>query len=140
MASRRGFTMLELLLAILLFSIGIAAALQITVMSLRMAQQTFLELQAIKGIQEYYVEYLRSLNFADTRLNQTAFKNCDPQPAHISSRSLEPTLGPAGASCTYRVQDLSADLKLITVQVGWTDASNRARTLSATTEIARPAP
>ena len=133
--ARRAFTLLEVLLAILLLSVGIAVVLQFCWVNLRLAQLSYTNLVAIKGVQEYELEYLRSLTFNDPALN-VATNVPFTTPALNATPNVDQL--PNG-SATYTVQLEGGDpnLKRVTVTVNWTDQNQRARSAVASTLISQ---
>ena len=131
----RGFTLLEMLLAILLLSSGIAVVLQLCWTNVRLTAQSYTSLLAIKGIQEYQLEYLHSVGFDDPALN-VATDVSFTTPALNATPNVDQL---PGGSATYTVQPEGGDpnLKRVTVTVNWTDQSNRSRSAVVSTLISK---
>lgn len=131
MHPRQGFTLFELLIALLLISVGISAGLQVAFSSIRLGSQAQLQLLAGKGVAEYQLELLRSKSFTDLVVGATPFS---------TPTSLLPLPGslpncPAG-NC-YWVESVGTDLKKVTIRVVWTDSDNRARSSVISTLISK---
>lgn len=133
-ATNPGFTLLEMLVMILLLVSGAAWGLQANFTGLKLAAQTHSAFLAVKGVQEYYQEYLQGLGYSGLAL----CASCPFQaPALPSSGG---TL--LNGSGLYWVEDVSPvsapdTLKRVTVQVTWTDPDGRLRTAVASTLISK---
>ena len=122
-----GFTLLEMLIAVLLVTVGVSWALQANVTSLRLAAQAHTALLAVKGVQEYSLEFLRSRPFNDATLVVGG-------PWPFTTPTL--TAGDLpGGNVQYWVDLVSPNLKRVTVQVNWTDPDGRARSSAVSTLI-----
>ena len=128
---RTGFTLLEVLVSLLLFVGGIAWMLQTSVAALRAASASYDELLAIKGVQQYQLELLRSLSFTDPLLNVNA-----PAGNGFSTPTLDAG-ALRGGSGWYWVELESANLKRVTVRVLWTDSVGRTRSSVMSTLISQ---
>ncbi len=145
-----GFTLIEALLVTVLFVVGTVSALQASFMGTRMVESTYDELLAIKGVQEYYLEYFKSLDFDDNplgRLNPTILPKAFPLQQNqtiltYSQNQTFPNLIPSGITGSYSVTDISPasapnTLKQVTVTVNWTDGNGRPRSSSATIQLSK---
>ncbi len=143
MRSRVGFTLVEILIAMMILSVAITAALQVSNATLRLGAQSQFALWASKGVQEYYLEYFRSLSFTDVDLNVVANRACI---ATVAAKP--PVLDPAtafskdrlpGSDCKYWVEleGGSPELKKITILVTWKDPDNRDRSSVISTLVTR---
>ena len=124
---RQGFTLPEILVALLLLTSGIAWLFQANVIALRGVTDSYYELLAVKGVQQYQLEFLRSLPFADPLLN-----------VQMGTPFSTPTMTdgdlPAGAGF-YSVALVNPQLKQVTVEVRWMDIGGRQRSAIASTLI-----
>ena len=133
-ARQWGITLLEVLLVVLLLSGGIAWALQVTVSNLKVAGQTHNTLLAVRGVQEYQLELLRSWDFATVATKDTGAW------IPLTGADAPPALGNlTNGQAQYRVDPEpssgNANLKRVTIQVQWTDPDGRARSSVVTTYI-----
>ena len=125
--SRRGQSLLEVLLGILLFVGGISWVLQATVMSFKLAQQSHNELLAAKGVLEYCLEDLRSRNFS-TFTDGT--QPCSTPAINLASCPDCDQL--QGGTATYSIINEgtgvnASELKRVTITVTWKDPGDRLR-------------
>ena len=132
-SQRRGVTLLELLITVLIAAAAIAGTMQGVVSSLRLASETHTRLLAIKGVQEYYLEYLRSLPFDHQDL-AFGFRTGVITPA------LDPASGtdqlPDGRAQYWVDPDQGSQrLKRVTIQVDWTDAGGHGHSSVVSTLI-----
>ncbi len=139
----RGFTLFELLVAILMISIGIATGLQVASRTIKLGSQAHLRLLAAKGMQEYELEVLRSKLFGDSALiNQTTgLTTCAPVPPPLTAAP-PPSSQLPGGTCVYYVEPETAinshpDAKKVTVKVTWIDSDNRLRSSVISTLITK---
>ena len=131
---RCGITLLEVLLAIMVIAVGVIGGLQATLANLRLADQTQSTLLAVRGVQEYTLEWLRSLDVNAPELSTS--------PAEHSSIPTPPGPPPAlaalpGSNVRYWVEQEGGNpnLKKVTVEVLWSDPDTRSRSAVVTTLI-----
>ena len=110
---------------VFLFSAGIAWSLQANVMGLKTAAQAHTELLAIKGVQEYWLELLRSTPY-DTLAPQTEFPFTTPSLPELP-----------GGEAHYWVEPAGLNLKQVTVRVKWKDPAGHDRTSVVSTLIGK---
>ena len=139
-ASVAGVTLLEVLLASLVLSIGIAGMLQGIATGLRMNQRASAAFLVSKGIQEYQLERMRSWDFLTLASADTGVWI----PVPLTGPSSDPALAQAIASlrngqAQYKVDPdpatPDARLKRVTILVSWTDPDGRARSSTISTLI-----
>ena len=114
--SEKGFSLLELLIALVVLSVGLLGMAEMQVTSI--SGNAFSNNVTIAtGLAQNKIEELKKLPNSDATLS-----------AGDHDEGLLP--GAAIVSRSYTVNDLSAEVKQITVSVRWTDRSQHAITLS----------
>ncbi len=130
----RAVTLLEVLLTILLVAVGTMVALQGMWSNLRLARQSHTTLVAIKGVQEYQLELLRSRPYTDSSLNPGTYAFTAPP---LDSTSGVDQLPSGSAQYIVALEGGDPNLKRLTVTVGWTDPDGRIRSSSVSTLISK---
>jgi len=136
----KGFTVLELLLALFFLTGGIAWILQANFMSLRKAQETHVRFLLTKGVLEYHLEYLRRQAFDGGALAAQVGTALTEATVPMLNPAVSAEVAAAAPVATYTVQNLDGppvNLKRATATVNWTDPAGRARTDTLTSQITR---
>lgn len=131
----RGFSLLELLIALLLLTVGITTTVQTSWWGLRSSMQTQTEMLVVRGVQEYYMEMLRSKPF-DQLVPMTATPGNMTTPVLPGDTSQSSPLEKIpGGSADYAIVDQDPNRKLITIHVHWTDPDGRGRDSNVSTVV-----
>ncbi len=144
---RRGYTLIEVLLTLLILLTATVSVFYTSFLSLRMAQNIFWQFIVTKGVLEYKLEALRSVDFNNPALTPAGWVNCltnDPPPmVNPADGVMNPALEPDGTgralqnmvtTCRYQVTSVSSSnskLKNIVVEVQWTDPDGRTTRLAS---------
>ena len=148
-AQELGFTLFEVLVSALVLSIGIAFALQTTVIGLKLSQKSHNEVLVTKGILEYQLEQLRSLPWANLKgYTDNVTPHDIPAPGMPTPPVMDCTSNPVGDLCgggvvqraqfwveSYAGVGDSAAMRRVRIEVQWTDPDKHQRTPRITTLI-----
>lgn len=133
-------TLVELLVTMVLLVGGVIWGLYAQFLGLRLTAQAHTALLAVRGVQEYYLEYIRNLPFDQI--------GGGPGPVLGGPFTIPTTAAPAfgnlpGSQGSYWVQAddglpmESTNLKRITVRVEWEDPDGRDRLSDLSTTVGR---
>ena len=132
-----GFSLVEVHVALLIFSVGITATLQTSWWTFQSSMQQHSALLAVKGVQEYYMEYLRSLTFDNlvVTAGNAAFTGAPPLDSSAPYASVDKLPGGSGI---FSIQpEAGGNRKRITITVSWTDPRGRTSTSTVSTVVTR---
>ncbi len=138
----QGMTFFELLIMIVLLTGGIIWGLYANFLGLRVVAQSHTALLAVKGVQEYYLEYIRSLSF--DQIGGPGSPASLGGPFTITSTGASSTWGapafgdlPGGQGWYWVQPGDDSNMKRVTVHVRWTDPDGRIRDSDLSTTISR---
>ena len=122
-----GITLLEMLIATLVLSVGVVGILQTTSIGLKMTQHTHATLLAVRGVQEHELERIRNWSFAKLK-TKAAVNNWISLTGSESSSELNAMLSALGGTAKYWIDSApnlgtNSSLKRVTVEVDWTDST-----------------
>ena len=126
-------------MVILILAVSVTTALQNTWLAMRLVTQAHNSLLAVKGVQEYQLEWLRSVSFDDPAFLDV---RTHISPDDFLTPALDPNSGveqlPGGwAQYTVQLEGADPDLKKVTMEVRWTDPDGRQRSSVLSTLISR---
>lgn len=130
MKKRRGFTIIELALAIFLFSFGVVSVLQIFPVNRRILAQSTLQSQASFLAQEQ-IEAIRSEDYADLTVGSYEARHTLPGTIGAFATQFDRETTVSYLNSNYAVIGTDQGLKKVVVTVYWTERTiNQTYTLT----------
>ena len=127
----RGFSLIELLIALTIFAVGILAVAAMQTAAMRGSAKSTGLTHAVRGIMQDKVESLLSLGYGDSNLDGSA----SPGTIHPSAGTYEEVIEDG---VTYKTQWTvitgvpNANAKTVSVTTTWSDLSGPGHTVTAT--------